>query len=55
MSARGGGVVVSGTQQMDEAVERVVRLRVRLLADVNAPGRAERLALVFESEARVWS
>jgi len=40
---------VSGAQHLDEALERVVRLRERLLAEVDAPGRAERLALVFES------
>jgi hypothetical protein len=40
---------------LDEALERVLRLREQLLADVYAPERAARLALVFESEARAWS
>ena len=40
---------------LDEALERVIRLRERLLADPFAEARAERLALLFESEARAWS
>lgn len=40
---------------LDEALERVVRLREQLLADPYAEARAERLALLFESEARAWS
>jgi hypothetical protein len=42
-------------EQLDEAVERVQRLRERLLADVEAWDRAGRLAVVFECEARLWS
>lgn len=40
---------------LDEALERVLRLREQLLADPFAEARAERLALLFESEARAWS
>lgn len=40
---------------LDEALERVVRLREQLLTDPFAEARAERLALLFESEARAWS
>lgn len=40
---------------LDDALERVSRLREQLLADVDAPHRAERIAVLFESEARVWS
>jgi hypothetical protein len=40
---------------LDEALERVTRLRDELLADVDAPFRSDRLAAVFESEARAWS
>lgn len=40
---------------LDEALERVIRLREQLLADPYAECRAERLALLFESEARAWS
>lgn len=40
---------------LDEALERVIRLREQLLADPLAEARAERLALLFESEARAWS
>ena len=42
-------------QLLDEALERVARLQERLLADVDTPQRSERLALVFASEARLWS
>ena len=47
--------MIKAMVQLDEALERVVRLRERLLAESEAPGRAERLALLFESEARAWS
>jgi hypothetical protein len=40
---------------LDEALERVTRLRDELLADIDAPFRSDRLAAVFESEARAWS
>lgn len=42
-------------RDIDEALERVQRLREQLLTDVEAPDRAGRLALVFEFEARLWS
>lgn len=41
--------------EIDEAVERVTRLCEQLLRESEAPQRAERLALLFESEARLWS
>lgn len=40
---------------LDEALERVTRLREQLLADPGATGRAAGLALLFESEAQAWS
>jgi hypothetical protein len=40
---------------LDEAVERIVRLREDLLREADTPSRTERLAAVFESEARAWS
>lgn len=40
---------------LDDALERVVRLRERLLRDPDAVDRAQRLALVFASEAHAWS
>jgi hypothetical protein len=45
----------SGLKQIDMAIERIGRLRAGLLADRSAENRAERLASLFESEARVWS
>ena len=42
-------------EHLDEAVERLSRVRDALLADVFAVNRAARLAAVFESEARAWS
>lgn len=42
-------------REIDEAVERVTRLCEQLLREVEAPQRAERLALLFESEAQLWS
>jgi hypothetical protein len=52
-----GGPTVIGIPAggIDEVVDRVGRLRERLLADRATVGRAERLALLFESEARAWS
>ena len=40
---------------IDEAMERIVRLREDLLREADTPSRTERLAAVFESEARAWS
>jgi hypothetical protein len=42
-------------RHLDEAVERLSRLRDELLADEFAPDRSARLTVVFESEARAWS
>ncbi len=42
-------------RHLDEAVERLSRLRDELLADECAPDRSARLTVVFESEARAWS
>jgi hypothetical protein len=47
--------VSSVYRHLDEAVERLGRLRDELLADEFAPDRSARLAVVFESEARAWS
>lgn len=44
-----------GISHLDDALERVSRLREQLLADADAPHRAERIAVLFESEARVWA
>ena len=51
----GGGPMSRVVAHLDEALERVRRLREDLLADVDAPRRAQRVAVTFESEARVWS
>lgn len=40
---------------LDEALERVLRLRDQLLTNPDAEDRSARLAVVFESEARAWS
>ena len=40
---------------LDQAVERLARVRDELLADDTAPDRAARLAMVFASEAEAWS
>ena len=40
---------------IDAAVDRAARLRDDLLADPSAANRAERMALLFASEARAWS
>ena len=52
-----GGPAVIGipARDIDDALDRVGRLRERLLADRAAVRRAERLALLFESEAAAWS
>jgi hypothetical protein len=42
-------------EHLDEVLVRVTRVRDELLADPHAVDRAARLAVVFESEARVWS
>ncbi len=42
-------------RNIDDALDRVGRTRERLLADRAVAGRAERLAMSFESEARAWS
>jgi hypothetical protein len=42
-------------EHLDEVLVRVTRMRDELLADPFAVDRAARLAVVFESEARVWS
>lgn len=42
-------------EQLDEAIERVAGLRDVLLRDRSATNRADRLALLFASEARLWS
>jgi hypothetical protein len=42
-------------EQLDEAIERVAGVRDALLRDRSALNRADRLALLFESEARLWS
>lgn len=42
-------------QHIDEAVERLTRLRDELLADGPTPDRSARLAAVFEAEAEAWS
>lgn len=42
-------------EQLDQAIERVAGLRDALLRDRYALRRADRLALLFESEARLWS
>jgi hypothetical protein len=41
--------------QLDEVLERQCRLREELLVHNGAAFRAERLAALYESEARVWS
>jgi hypothetical protein len=40
---------------LDEVVDRILRLREELLREADTPSRADRLASVFESEARAWS
>ena len=40
---------------LDGSLEKLLRLRDHALADVAAPDRANRLATVFEAEARLWS
>jgi hypothetical protein len=47
--------VSSVLMHLDEALERVLRLREQLLADPFAVDRATRIALLFESEAQAWS
>jgi hypothetical protein len=42
-------------EHLDEAVERLARLRDELLADDFAPDRPARLAAVFAAEAEAWS
>ena len=49
--SRRGAVAV----HLDEALERVLRLRDQLLTHPDAPDRAARLAVAFEAEARAWS
>jgi hypothetical protein len=51
------GLAVIGipARHIDDALDRVARLRERLLADPATVRRAERLALLSESEARAWS
>ncbi|WP_181781045.1 hypothetical protein [Pseudonocardia pini] len=46
---------MSALDQIDAAVDRAGRLRDELLANPSAVNRAERLALLFASEARAWS
>ena len=52
-----GGPTVIGlpARHVDDVLDRVGRAREWLLADHATVGRAERLALLFESEARAWS
>jgi hypothetical protein len=52
-----GGPAMIGipARNIDDALDRVGRTRERLLADRAVAGRAERLAMSFESEARAWS
>lgn len=40
---------------LDESLDRLLRVRDRALADVEAPDRASRLVEAFEAEARLWS
>lgn len=42
-------------KQLDDVLEQQIRLREELLTDVNVALRAERLAALYESEARIWS
>jgi hypothetical protein len=41
--------------QIDEAMERIFSAREALLREPDAPDRAERLALLLDHEARLWS
>lgn len=41
--------------KIDEAIERVINRREELLRNTAAPDRAERLSLLFDHEARLWS
>ena len=45
----------SDSHHLDQAVERLARIRDELLADHTAPDRAAHLATVFASEAEAWS